>query len=303
MKLNLRQNFRAYLLIGYAFLLILHFLIKDNLFPLSILFYASPMPIIIAIGLILLVIFFRRKKIRILLIVVCSMLTALWLFNDYKSTKPTLSLDTTKVLFWNLAKRNSLPIETLKSQISNNKPEILAFVEAPKEILTNFEALKLELPDYNFKVLDGAMLVAAKGSITLLDFVYEDDLQKSAILEITTKQQRTKIMIVDATANLFVDKKIPLNHILDLANKYKVDCIVGDFNAPYKSAFFDAFKNNYKSFHNYNNGFTATWPNGIPLLELDHVWLSKKYKPVLLKKNYSKDSDHALLIAEYHLKK
>ena len=299
LKLNLKQNYKAYLLFGYAFLLLVHFLIKDRIFPLSILFYASPMPILILVGLVLLVICFRRKKIRISLIIICGILIALWLKNDYQTTKPVSNKESSKVLFWNLAKRDQLPIDALKQSVTNYQPDVLAFVEAPKEILTNFEALKLELPDYNFEVLGGAMLIAAKGNITLLDFVYEDDIQTSAVLKITLRHKSIKMMISDATSNLLVDKKVPLEHILNLANQNQVDYIVGDFNTPYESAFFDLYKENFESFHSLNDGFTATWPMGIPLLELDHVWLLKKHKPIVLKKEYFNASDHALLIAEY----
>jgi hypothetical protein len=75
--------------------------------------------------------------------------------------------------------------------------------------------------------------------------------------------------------------------------------VVGDFNIPFESIHFKDFKNNFISFHSFNNGFTATWPLGIPLLELDHFWVSKKHQPVRLYKKYYKASDHALLISEF----
>lgn|GEM_PF-1710565 len=301
MNLNLKQNYKAYLLVGYAFLLLIHFVLKDRFFPLSIIFYGSPLIIIIGTTLFLVVLFYKKKIYRYTLLITSALLIFIWFNNYYYQTNTKHQENNSKILYWNLAKKKQLPIRHILEKANTYQPEILAFVEAPQKTLKNLDELKKVLPNYNFKTLKGAMLVASKGDIKLLNLEYVDDSHKANLIEIKFNSKTIKFILADLTANLLVNKKKPMTFISGFAKNEAVDFIVGDFNTPYESVYFKAFKNDFNSFHTYNNGLTATWPLGIPLLELDHIWLSNKHQPIQLHKFYNKASDHALLIAEYKL--
>jgi hypothetical protein len=105
MKQWLLKNYKAYLLIGYAFLLLVHFLLKDNFFPFSIIFYAFPLLILIGISAILALLFFRRKKYRTVLLIVFIGLSVNWIQNYYYSTEPAALESTSKIFYWNIAKK------------------------------------------------------------------------------------------------------------------------------------------------------------------------------------------------------
>jgi hypothetical protein len=215
----------------------------------------------------------------------------------YISTEIKPSNTVSKVLFWNLAKREQLSINYIFNQVNKHQPDVLAFVEAPHTTLKNLDSLKMKLPEYSFKTLEGAMLVAAKENIELLDFKIKEDAYKVNLLEIKTSN--LKFIVTDLTANVLVDKKEILSFVSDFAKKNNVDIIVGDFNTPFESVHFNHFYDGFSTFHYYNNGFTATWPLGIPLFELDHIWISKKHQPIHLIKEYHEASDHALLISNF----
>ncbi|WP_431137204.1 endonuclease/exonuclease/phosphatase family protein [Psychroserpens mesophilus] len=295
----LKQNYKAYLLIGYAFLLIIHFILKDRIFPLSIFFYGFPLIIIIGITVFLIILFYKRQWYRYSLIAIFTVLTIIWYDNYYFQTNTNYEGNTTKILYWNLAKRNQLPVDIISEKVNNYQPEILAFVEAPEKTLKNLNALKSALPNYNFTILKGAMLVAAKGNIVFLNFEYQEDSYKANLLEVTTTSEKIKFIVTDLTSNLLVNKKRPMTFVSDFAKRETVDFITGDFNSVYESIYFNELKNNFTSFHKYNNGFTATWPLGIPLLEIDHFWLSHKHQPIQLIKFQNNASDHAMLISEF----
>lgn len=299
LTLKLKQYYKAYLLVGYALLLVIHFLLKDHIFPISIVFYAFPLPILIVTALGLVVLFFRRKQYRLTLMITALLLTFIWWKNYYFETETKHQQKISKLLYWNLAKRSQLPIAYISEKVNQHQPEILAFVEAPHTTLKNLDALKKALPNYSFKTLDGAMLIAAKGDIELLDFDLEEDNYKINLLKIKTNTLNLKLILTDLTANVFVNKEIPLSFVSNSAKTNDVDIIVGDFNTPYESVYFDEYKQNFTSFHTYNNGLTATWPLGIPLFEIDHMWMSNKHQPQYLNKYYSDASDHALLISEF----
>jgi len=295
----IKKNYKVYFFIGYTFLLLIHFVLKDSIFPLSVVFYAFPLLILIGLGFFLTLLFFRRKKYCITLLIITSATCFYWVQNYYYSTKTKITEDTSKILFWNVAKKHRLPLQNISHHVQQHQPEILAFVEVIRETTSNLDSLKKELPNYNFKVLKGAMLVGTRNEVEILDFSYKTDAYKINLLELQTNNSRFKFIITDLTAYLHVDKKEILNVLLNYANKNNVDAIVGDFNAPFESIHFKDFNINYQSFRRFNDGFTATWPLGIPLFELDHIWISKKHQPVRLYKKYHKSSDHALLISEF----
>lgn len=298
LNLKFKQHYKAYLLVGYAFLLIVHFVLKDYIFPLSIVFYAFPLPILIVIALSFTLLFFRRKHYRLVVMITTVLLTFIW-WNNYYFTTEIEQHPTSKLLYWNLAKRSQLPVAYLSQKVNQYQPEILAFVEAPHTTLKNLDDLKHRLPNYNFKTLDGAMLIATKGDIELLDFNLKEDSYKINLLRIKTNTLNFKLIITDLTANVFVNKDAPLGVVLNTAKTNDIDLIVGDFNTPYESIFFDNYEENFTSFHSYNNGFTATWPLGMPLFEIDHIWIANKHEPLVLNKYYSDASDHALLICKF----
>jgi hypothetical protein len=299
LNLKLKRHYKAYLLLGYAFLLIVHFILKDRFFPLSILFYASPLPIILCITFFLVVLFFRRRNYRNALLVTSVVLGCIWCNSYYFFNSAEPQPNTSKVLFWNLAKKNQLPVSYISEKVNSYQPEILAFVEVTSATLSNLDSLKRTLPTYNFKILKGAMLVASTGNIEIVSVAYGDNSHKANLLKVKTHSNTFDFIITDLTASLLVNKQKPMTFLSNFAKINSVDFIVGDFNTPYESVFFSMFSSDYKSFHGYNTGFSSTWPLGIPLLEIDHFWLSHKHEPIQLYKFYNKASDHALLISEF----
>lgn len=299
LNLKLKKNYKAYLLLGYAFLLIVHFFIKDRFFPLSILFYASPLPINIGTTLLLAALFFKKRNYRYALLLVSAILTCIWFNKYYFSTSTEPQLKTSKVLYWNLAKRQHIPVSYISEKVNTYQPEILAFVEVTSRTLSNLDSLKKALPNYNFEIISGAMLVGSTGNIEIIGQEYQDNSHKASLLQVQINSKIVKFIITDLTASLLVNKQKPISFVSDFAKINSVDFIVGDFNTPYESIFFSEFHTDFTSFHAFNNGFSSTWPLGIPLLEIDHFWLSNKHQPVKLYKFYNKASDHALMISEF----
>lgn len=299
--LNFKRYYKAYLLLGYAFLLFVHLVLKDHFFPLSVIFYAFPLPILIIITLGLTLILFRSKTFRISLIITSILLSILWYKNYYFTTQIEKQPNTSKILYWNLAKKSQLSVSQISDKVNLYQPEIIAFVEAPHTTLKNLDQLKSVLPQYNFITLKGAMLVGSKGEINLLKSEIKYENNKINLLQITKDSMHIRFILTDLTASLYQNKKIPLTYVSEFAKIHEVDFIIGDFNTPYESVHFNTYKLDFSSFHSYNDGFSATWPLGFPLYEIDHIWISNAHQPLRLHKFYNDASDHAMLISEYIL--
>lgn len=294
------QKHKAHLIFGYAFLLFVHFIIKDHLYPISILFYAFPLILIICFGFAISFLFIKQKKYFFGILISVFVLTFFWLNNYYFNNKYLKTGNEKNLIFWNVAKKPGLPLGIIINNAKKHNPDIIALVEA-KDIGTKDSLVLIEsLPEYEIKILKGNMLVAVKGDINSVEFKNKDYGYKFNYVKAKINGTQKSILITDIYASPFTSKKTDIKIICDFAKNHSVDIIVGDFNTPFESVHFNQFKNNYSSFHSKSEGLTSTWPFGIPLLEIDQVWISKTYNPLYLEKEYTLyASDHALLIAKY----
>jgi len=299
------KKHKAYILIVYAFLLFIHFILKDNIYPLSILFYAFPLIILIVIGLIISLLYIKRKIIFTILILFQLFLTINWFLNYHSYTEyPSTNIyKTSSILFWNVAKNNKPPIEIIIKHIKEENISSFALVEAEYILPKEIKQFKEELPEYNFRKLKGNMIFGSVNQIKKNNYINEYKSYKFNYIEtIKPNNKIEKILIVDIYANPFFNRKKPLSTTFNFIKENDIDIIIGDFNTPFESIHFSKYKSDLNGFHKLSKGFTATWAYGFPLLELDHVWTNKRHTPLNLKKiNYSV-SDHQLLIADYILK-
>ena len=294
------KKHKAYLILAYVFLLFIHFIIKDYFYPISILFYAFPLIVIICFGLVISPLFINEKK-RFFGILISAFVLVFYWFNNYHfNNSYTKTGNEKSLMFWNVAKKPRLPLGILINNAKKYNPEIIALVEAKNIGIKDSLVLNEALTGYKVKILKGNMLVAVKGDITSVKFENKDYGYKLNYVKAKINGKPISILITDIYASPFTSKKADLKRVYDFTNNHTVDIIVGDLNTPFESVHFNQFKSNYSSFHSKNNGITATWPFGIPLLEIDQVWIKDTYKPLSLEKEYIfYASDHALLIAKY----
>ena len=289
------KNYKTYLLIGYALLLLIHFGCKDHFYITGVIFYAFPIPIIILITVFLLILLFKNKFYKFLCIIIVFILCSFW-FNNYyfyhnvKDTQPSIS-----VLFWNIAKQKDYNLSVLTKTLKDNSIDVAMLVEAVHKGNPNNEIIKKQLKNYNIDFLKGNIIVLHKGYINNIKYM-GGDFHIMDYFEIEIYKNIYKMAVVDIYADPLLHKKTPLNIVLNYAKQNNIDLIAGDFNTPYESIHFKNYKVDYESMRFYQNGYSATWPRNIPLLELDQIWLHKKLKPIALKKQYIENSDHAILI-------
>lgn len=297
---SITRNLRILLMVVFFILIVIHFIFKDRFPIVSVIYYACPLPLIIIFGLFITLLFFKQKRLFYSLVTILFAIS-IYFLNHYfvKPKDDTQSGETSKILFWNVAKNQPLPANILIKHIRESKPEIVALVEALDVSDNDLKILRLTFPEYQFQPLEGEMLLAVKGTIGNVVFDSESDVYKYNYVQAKIENQSISILIADVYASPLLNKEIPLNIIIETAKKEKVDVLVGDFNTPYESVFFEEYKIDFKSFHPYSIGMSATWPIPIPVIEIDQVWVAKSLQPIKMEKFSYNVSDHKLLIAEY----
>lgn len=284
----------------YILLLLIHFALKDHFQVLGVVFYALPLPILISMGVCVAILFYGNKTYILSILGLVLGMTIFWLSNYYFFPKSVeIPKSSTAVLFWNAANRSKLPVDILLESIKNTTPDIIGLVEAENATAADIQKLSKALPSYVFQILEGNMLVGVKGSIEKITFISKNNSHDINVVEAQLKTGYVSVAITDTFQDPSMDKEKTLTTVLQLALQNNTDVIIGDFNTPYESVHFRNFETEYESFHDYGQGFSATWPYRIPLLELDQIFVSTSFTPILLKKFHHPVSDHAMLVGYF----
>lgn len=291
---------RACALIVFVPLLFIHFFLKDHFRYFQVPFYAFPLPILILGGIVITILFYRPKFYFIFFICMTLGLTGIWFSNAYifPSTVEVPD-DATSVIFWNTGNRATIHLDILSENIKSIEPDIIALAETENASEEDIQQLTKAFPAYEFRILEGDMLIGIKGHVGKINYTIEEHSYDINFVEAQLDNGPILIAFTDTFQDPAMDKRHTLDTVLRLVSQRKADIMLGDFNTPYESVHFRNYETNYSSFHDYGQGFSATWPFGIPLLEIDQIFTSKKFTPLLLQKRYQSVSDHAMLVGYF----
>lgn len=294
--------FRAYALIAYALLLLIHFVIKDHFQYFQVLFYGFPLPVLLFLGTcVTLLHAFKPTTYFKYLLLGLMILGGIWIHTSYIFfSPPQIDNKTSSVMFWNTADRKTLPLDIIIKTVEEVAPDVIGFVEAENASEEDLTLLHSKFPKYQFQILPGNMFVGIKGEIKEINNIAEKSSYDINFIKAHISTGNITIALTDTFQNPAMDKRTTLNTVLDLVQLEQADLVIGDFNTPYESVHFRNYEKYFKSFHNYGQGFSATWPYGLPLLEIDQIYISPKYVPIFLQKfNHPTASDHKMLIAYF----
>ncbi|MBU2929253.1 endonuclease/exonuclease/phosphatase family protein [Winogradskyella psychrotolerans] len=226
-------------------------------------------------------------------------LTYFWINNQYINYDSISANSTNSIFFWNIADQKDYNIDVLKKTLETRSIDALFFVEVLHKDNDFNSQFKHQLHNYNVEFLEGNMMVAAKSDITIINYLEEKRHYKLNHLKVEIGTTPFEVVIVDIFAKPWHNKKKAFTKIYEYLEDHDIDIILGDFNTPYESIYFNHFKTNYASSRNFQNGFTATWPYPVPLLEIDHIWINKQLPILSTEKKFYTESDHGILITEF----
>lgn len=287
----------------YFVLILIHFFIKDHFYVTGIVFYAFPLLGLIGIGILLVIFFINDERIFEFLTLLTFILSIYWWYHSFHFEPKIIEPDNKQtVLFWNIAKQKDRPLSIISKHVNTENPEFISLVEANYISDSIFKIYQDEFKNYNLIQLEGDMIFGSKAPITNVFYEGVNDDYVLNHISISSGDNAVEILMVDLYGSPLHNKKTPFEIIYDYLNNNRIDFILGDFNTPFESIYFKKFESDFQSFRGLNTGLTYTWPRGLPLYELDQIWISKKYQALKLQKlNYSV-SDHSLLIECFSLK-
>ena len=266
-------------------LLSIHFVLKESSYQNSLLFYTFPLPVIIAIVLCLTI--FLSKTFRKYNLLLAGALLLFWIGRSFKIHIPEeINESDIEIVFWNASHERNLEDAF---DISGNIPDVFVLVEHGKY---SVDRLQLKYSDYYFYKSINGISIFSKLPIELIDDISSN--YGTNIVKFET--YNINFYAVDVSGSMDVPREWELTFVNEYVEQKTQTILLGDFNVPFESKFLDSIKNNFNhAFNEKGNGFRETWFWNIPLLSLDHIWVSKNLKVLKTKKIRTFKSDHNML--------
>lgn len=266
-------------------LLVIHFVCKENSYQSSLLYYTFPLPVII-LAVLFLAIFLKRKFKKYNLIL-AALLILIWLGRSFKiHFSEEIKQTDLEVVFWNAARDNNLQGAFNKN---NGIPDVLVLVESGKN---NIETLKKEYPNNYFYLSEEELAIFSKTPIKII----KEQTSKFSSNLIYFETNNLNFYAVDIQGSQDVPRSWELGFVNKIVKPKEKTIVLGDFNVPFESKHLDEFKTNFNhAFNEKGNGFRETWFWNIPLLSLDHIWVSKDLEVLKTEKIGTFKSDHCMI--------
>lgn len=266
-------------------LLALHFFIKDRTYDTSIWFYLFPLPIIILIIVLLSIFLGKKRKYNLIL---ASILLSVWLSRSFRISFPKDIKETdVEVVFWNASRDNDFDIAITEN--NNSMPDVLVLTETTN---VDFQNLQLKHPNIYLYKSKRELEIFSKTPIQIIN--EETSKYKTTVIHFKTAD--IEFYAVDVSGSFDVPRAWELKYVNSIIKKKINTIILGDFNVPYESLFLKEIKENYNHFFSRKgNGFRETWFWNLPILSLDHIWISKDLEVITSKKIDTENSDHSMI--------
>ena len=296
---------RLSLLTGWGVLLLglaLQFVIKDHLFGLRLLFYAMPKPCLLVLAVTLLVWPKAGGRLRLAAGAVSLLLAGTWMAASWgRGPDPSLVREQSqevRVLYWNLCRPNGLH-QGMVDIVKEFQPHFAAFVEPGRnnmeEHCRTYESM---LPGYHAEWMPRGILWLSRMESRYRDRGKLEGIGAFARFEVTGLGPEFPVVVADVHPHPFHWRKGQLDDALSHTQGRPDALLMGDFNTPLESALLKGYREQFtNALEVAGQGFKETWPVGLPLLSLDHLWLGHAWEAVEARKIWKlSSSDHAALL-------
>jgi endonuclease/exonuclease/phosphatase family metal-dependent hydrolase len=293
----------ALILIGIAVAgLLVRLTLKDALPIASTVYYTLP-PIVVA-GLLLgagLSWRANRRSMRFAACCVAALVAAgSWFHIAYRHQPCTTPRGELRVLFWNAARgRGSWP--GVADFASGFEADVIGLVEAGNASKGQQTFWRERFPDHDVYVPGRGLVILTRGRITDKRYHRLGTVSRCAVVEIDLDGRQLRVVVVDVAVALFSKRESVLNAAFGIA-KMREDIptiIMGDFNTPVDSVWFRHARESFtNTFEAAGAGLLVTWPLPLPVLALDHIWISRSLEVGCARLEWTWISDHRPVVAE-----
>ncbi len=272
--------------------ILIYFTAKDYFYWSSIIFYAFPLPVIFGIS-VLLFLLKRKCRFKIMYFMISFFLGFFWIVNSYCFNDFEFIGESPEIVFWNAAKKRNFKEAFV---VSESLPDVLVMVEYDQTDKENINTIKSKYKNYYFSIVRGKIGVFSKEKIENVRAIEMKHNSFMVYFNTRILGKDYNFYAVDITANIKYFRKPMLDEAYRNIKTTKNTIVLGDFNTPYESVHFKNYKTNFShAFSEKGHGFRETWQWNLPLLSIDHIWVSRDITPQFVEKIKTFKSDHVML--------
>lgn len=208
-----------------------------------------------------------------------------------------------RLLFWNVAYTGWTPTR-LARNVQSYKADIIALVETGADASGRVKYWQDTLGGLHLSQFKYGMALASRFLIEAEDAIDIGNRGRCRHYRLDTGNRPLHVLLVDIKGNPMRSRQAPLELLFrrsrDFASGQTI--ILGDFNTPSESCWFDPFREYFReAFDAAGIGYRPTWPVPLPVLQLDQIWISTRLQPIRLEHGWSIASDHRPVILEFEV--
>jgi len=283
--------------------LALQYTVKDRLPILAVVFYALP-PLVVVVATLLSVGLLSRRSSWwwVALSVGAAILAVItWMWTDHARAGPVAPAGDLRIVFWNGA-HPRMPTP-LAGALKTAGGQVVVLAEAGHADPSCRRMWQSLYPNHAVTFLPGSEILLSAYPVSKIATHRMGRRTRVHTCVVTTPGGPLSLVVVDVESELLSNRGPLIARVYELAASLPTPTIVlGDFNTPHTSSFFTEFRRSFQhAFESSGSGLIPTWPALLPVLDLDHVWLSRDIVPVHARTLRTFRSDHAMLIADVNL--
>lgn len=272
----------------------LHFTIRDRIDYVSTVFYALPLPLLGGLALALCAWRRWRRGAAVMALLIFGVwFSRSWCWSE--QAPAAVGATEFRALYWNLG-RPTTPSAELIDIVTRLQPDVVGCGEPGNYFMQHAGDYEKALPGYTCHLMPRGLFLLSRWPVKMVVRGKLDSLGAFASFDVSAPQGTVRVVLVDVWADPLLPRKRSLDESLAYAENKNNCLIMGDFNTPAESVWFQPYHaRTQDAFAVAGRGLRETWFWRLPVLSLDHIWVGKSWRVISTEKLNRWSSDHAAL--------
>ena len=268
-------------------------------------FYALPLPLAAALFVVAAMLWLgnRRRAMAGGCLLLSALTALLWTRGAYHTHACATDGAGLRVMTWNTA-RGLGGWSTVARRVAASDADIIGLVEAGGSGADRREFWAQHFPGYEVHLPGAGLAILTRGHLVQQRMLRLPGSSTCCEAWIEIEGRLMRLLLVDTVVRPFTDRRPVLSQVLELASSSPdtPTFVMGDFNTPVDSVWFEPLRADFvHAFEEAGNGWMATWPVPLPVLALDHVWVSREMRVRCARIGWTWTSDHRPVLVQVDL--
>jgi vancomycin resistance protein VanJ len=262
--------------------------------------YATPWPVLAALALGAGLVWWRRwRAAAIVVLVAAGVCIALWASRSYRAFPPAHAPAELCIAYWNAARPPARALHTAE-YAAGLGADLLGLGETGADEDYVPRVWREHFADRSIVPMSGGMMLITRGRSELVEQGLLSGSGNYGVVAVEIDGIAWKVIVVDLFAQPWFPRQPAFDRIAELIAQHGRSrlIVMGDFNTPGDAPATAVLRPMLRdAFETAGRGWSETWPVPLPVLSLDHIWLSPDLRALRCEHGWSWLSDHRPVIA------